>query len=109
MSDPKTLSFNDRRTASAAAKQAMLAKFKPKPAVVDPLIDLRRAEKAAELERLRAERAAEREVKRKIAAEAAAIKAEEDAITEEARSLALRAAQKAARDARYAARKQKRK
>ncbi|HEY3696995.1 DUF6481 family protein [Phenylobacterium sp.] len=109
MSDPKTLNFNDRRTASAAAKQAMLAKFKPKPAVTDPLIDLRRAEKAAELERLRAERAAERETKRAAGAEAAAKKAEEDAITEEARHLALRAAQKAARDARYAARKQKRK
>jgi hypothetical protein len=109
MSDPKTLGFNDRRNASNAAKQAMLAKFKPKPAVTDPLIDLRRAEKEAELERLRAARAAEREAKRAIAGEAAARKAEEDAITEEARALALRAAQKAARDARYAARKQKRK
>jgi hypothetical protein len=109
MSDPKTLNFNDRRTASAAAKQAMLAKFKPKPSVTDPLLDLRRAEKQAELERLRAERQAQREAKRAAAAEAARIKAEEDAITEEARMLALRAAQKAARDARYAARKQKRK
>jgi hypothetical protein len=106
MSDP---SFNERRNASAAAKQAMLAKFKPKPAVVDPLIELRKAEEAAELERLRAERATAREAKRAAAAEAAAHKAEEDAITEEAKQLALRAAQKAARDARYAARKQKRK
>jgi hypothetical protein len=29
MSDPRTLNFNERRNASAAAKQAMLAKFKP--------------------------------------------------------------------------------
>jgi len=109
MNLPKNTSFNDRQSASAAAKQAMLAKFKPKPTVIDPLIEVRKAEKAAELERLRAARAEIREAKRLAAAEAAARKAEEDAITAEARELALRAEQKAARDARYAARKQRRK
>ncbi len=108
MQAPKS-KFSDRLTDAAAAKQAMLAKFKPKPTVTDPLLELRKQEAAAELERLRKERAIQREEKRKIAAEAAAIKAEEDAITAEARELALRAAQKAARDARYAARKQRRK
>lgn len=109
MQPPKNTNFNDRLSAAAAAKQAMLAKFKPKPAIPDPLLELRKAEKAAELEQLRIERAAAREEKRKIAAEVAARKAEEDALTAEARELALRAAQKAARDARYAARKQRRK
>ena len=109
MNLPKNSKFSDRQAASAAAKQAMLEKFKPKPTVTDPDLEARKAEKAAELERLRAERAAQREEKRRIAGEAAAKKAEEDAITAEARELALRAAQKAARDARYAARKQRRK
>jgi hypothetical protein len=109
MNLPKNSTFNDRQAASAAAKQAMLAKFKPKPTVVDPLLEARKAEKAAELERLRAERAQIRDAKRIASAEAAARQAEEDAITAEARELALRAEQKAARDARYAARKQRRK
>ncbi len=109
MLSPKNTNFSDRLSTAAAAKQAMLAKFKPKPAVTDPLLELRKAEQAAELERLRAERAIVREEKRQRAAEAAEIKAEEDAITADARELALRAAQKAARDARYAARKQRRK
>jgi hypothetical protein len=109
MNHAKSLNFNERRNASAAAKQALLAKFKPKPMVIDPLLELRKEEKALELERLRAERAAERETRRAAAAVEAAKQAEEDALMEEARMLALKAAQKAARDARYAARKQKRK
>jgi hypothetical protein len=105
----KNNSFSDRAKASAEAKQALLAKFKPKPAVQDPLLEERKAAERAELERVRAERAAEREARRIEREEQDRIRREEEALTAEARELALRAAQKAARDARYAARKQKRK
>jgi hypothetical protein len=108
MIHPKNHTFNDRQAASAAAKKALLEKFKPKPTVTDPLIDQRKAEKELELEILREERRKEREVRRAAAEAAEAIRREDEAITEEARELALRAAQKAARDARYAARKQRR-
>lgn len=105
----KNNSFSDRAKASAEAKQALLSKFKPKPTVQDPDLEARKAAEREALEKVRAERAAEREVRRAEREEAERIRREEEAITAEARELALRAAQKAARDARYAARKQKRK
>jgi hypothetical protein len=107
MSDPKTLNFNERRNASAAAKQAMLAKFKPKPAITDPNIGDRALEKELELEQLRAERAAAREERRVAQAKAAVIKADEEALLQEARMLARRAAQRATLE-QYAAHRQKR-
>jgi hypothetical protein len=105
MSDPRTLTFNERRDASAAAKQAMLAKFKPKPTVVDPDLDSRRAEKEIELEILRAERAEARKARKVVQAETAAKKAEEEALLADARQLARRAAQRAALEQYAAARK----
>jgi hypothetical protein len=53
--------FNDRLTAAADAKKAMLARFKPKPTVVaDNLVD-RDARRQQELEVVRAARVEERE------------------------------------------------
>jgi hypothetical protein len=105
MSDPRTLNFNDRRTASNAAKQAMLAKFKPKPTVIDPDLELRRLEKEEELERHRAERAEARKARKVVQADVAAKKAEEDALLADARQLARRAAQRAALEQYAAARR----
>lgn len=109
MIHPKNSTFSDRQAASAAAKKALLAKLKPKPTVIDPNIEQRKAERELELEILREERRKEREIRRIENEKAAAIRREEELIDAEARELALRAAQKAARDARYAARKQRRK
>ena len=109
MIHPKNSTFSDRQAASAAAKKALLAKLKPKPTVIDPNIEQRKAEKELELELLREQRRKEREIRRIENEKAAAIRREEELIDAEARELALRAAQKAARDARYAARKQRRK
>jgi hypothetical protein len=105
MSDPKTLNFNERRNASAAAKQALLAKFKPKPAVTDPNLEARREEKALELEILRAERAEARKARKVVQAESAAKKAEEEALLHDARMLARRAASRAALEQYAAARR----
>jgi hypothetical protein len=106
--------FDDRLSAAAAAKQALLERFRARPAADDPaeiarqaalkaIADARdvraaerRAAKEAELARLAAEEAA-----RKAAAEAAAKEARANAAAEEA-------ARKAARDAKYAARKARR-
>ena len=87
MNLPKNSSFNDRQSASAAAKQAMLAKFKPKPTVTDPNFDQREAERLAELERVREARAEARaEAKRRQeeaeAARRAAIEADEGLMLE---------------------------
>ncbi len=77
--------FDDRLKTAAEAKKAMLAKFKPKPAVQDPDFDNREAEREAEREAIRAARAAERDAKKQAAVdvererEAAAQKAREDA------------------------------
>lgn len=60
--------FNDRLTAAAEAKKARLAKFQPKPTVVDPDFEKRHAEREAELEAVRAARAAERQAKKDAAA-----------------------------------------
>jgi len=108
MRDLKNNRFDERAAASLEAKKALLAKMKVKPTVTAPVPPDRAAQKAAELAELRAKREAERNEKRRIAAEAAARKAEIEAFDSETRELEMRAAQKAARDARYAARKQKR-
>jgi hypothetical protein len=62
--------FNDRLKASAEAKKAMLAKFQPKVAVQDPDFENRHADREAERERIRAERASERQAKKDAVAEA---------------------------------------
>jgi hypothetical protein len=109
MKPSKLGSFADRQTASAEAKKALVAKFKPKPTVPDPEFEERRLQKQLELEELREKRAAERAAKRDESARKEAERRALDAEIAEAMELELRAKQKAARDARYAARKQRRK
>ena len=110
MSYLKNNSFQDRASASLEAKKALLAKMKVKPTVTAPQDQPDRATvKAAELAELRAKREAERTERRRIQAEADALRREIEAFNAETAELELRAAQKAARDARYAARKQRRK
>jgi hypothetical protein len=108
MAELKNNSFEDRRTAAAEAKKALLAKFKPKPAVTDPAFEERIKAREAELEAVRQQRNAERQAKRDAAQREEEARQAELAIDQEARELELRAVQKAARDARYAARKQRR-
>ncbi|WP_274630446.1 DUF6481 family protein [Arvimicrobium flavum] len=121
--------FAERRGSANEAKRALLDKFKARPAADDPAVIARQAERKAILEaraireaekaRLKQERlareAAEAEARRQ-AEEEARLKAEAEAAelarireAEETERLsaqfALEAAQKAKRDARYAARK----
>jgi len=113
--------FVDRQSASAEAKRALLAKFQSRPPADDPEIVARAAERKAvaeareqRLAERRAERAAEAarlaaEREAAAAADAARKREEEAAAQEAAREEALlRLKQKAARDARYAARKARR-
>ena len=58
MPQPKFMTYAERQEASAAAKKAMLERFKPKPHVVDPDFEARKAAAAAELEAVRAARTA---------------------------------------------------
>jgi len=109
MRDLKQNSFQDRAAASLEAKKALLAKMKVKPTVTAPPGTDRAAAKAAELAEVRAKREAERAERRRVAAEAEALRREIEAFNAETAELELRAKQKAARDARYAARKQRRK
>jgi membrane protein involved in colicin uptake len=113
--------FDDRKKNSASAKQMLLEKFKARPPADDPEM-IAKAEARAAIARAREERIREREAAR-IAAEKAAAEAkrarEEAELAaqiareeEEARLAAERKAaelieRKAARDARYAARKAK--
>ena len=92
----KNTSLTDRLAEAAKAKQARLEMFKPKAAVADPAFDQRQAGRDAALAAVRSERDAARTVKREAseAAAASVVQSEAD----------LKAGQKAARDARYAAR-----
>ena len=111
--------FTERLKTAAAARQALLAKFKPKAARAAPEPVDRAERRAAELEQVRRERVEAKAAKRDAAADAiaAAARAEEELQTAalEARRgqrrerKALSAAEaKAKRDARYAARKARR-
>ena len=63
--NPINPGFTDRLTTAAEAKKAMLAKFKPKPTVVDTRTpEQRAAEREAERESIRQARAAEKEAQR---------------------------------------------
>jgi hypothetical protein len=77
MQDLKKNSFQDRAAASAAAKQALLAKFKPKPMVTAPPSEDRNLVREAELGAVRAARAEARAAKEaaRLAAEAAVVQA----------------------------------
>ena len=109
MKPSKFGSFADRQAASVEAKKALVAKLKPKPTVVDPNFEERRLQRELDLEEVRAKRNAERSAKREETARKEAEQRALEAEIAEAMELELRAKQKAARDARYAARKQRRK
>ena len=118
--------FIDRLEAAAKAKQAQLERARAKSPLNDPDFARRQADRKRLAEERDArvaaraaekEAAAQREAERRAAEEAARVEAER--LAEEARQkarreeadrlVALAAEQKAARDARYAARKQRRK
>ena len=111
--------FNDRRDDAAKARQAMLERFKARPAPDDPGIVAKLAERRAVAE-AREQRRAEREAIRKaeeeriaaekLAAEIAELeRAELEAARKAEEEAELLASQKAARDLRYANRKIKKK
>jgi Family of unknown function (DUF6481) len=96
--------FDDRLSAAAAAKQALLDRFRARPSPDDPAEIARQAALKA-ISDARDARAAERKAAKeaeaaRIAAELAAQKRQEQIAAAE-----LEAERKAARDARYAARK----
>jgi hypothetical protein len=103
--------FDDRISAAAAAKQALLERFRAKPAAGDPAwVDRQAALKA--IADARVLRAAERKAAKdaeaaRVAAEQAARRAREqtEAAEAKARAAAQETERKAARDAKYAARK----
>ncbi len=111
----KDLKFDERASASVAAKQAMLERFRKRPAPDDPAVLARKAEReavalarearAAERERLRIEEEARKEAERIAQQRAEHERREREELERMERELALESAQKSARDARYAARK----
>ncbi len=105
MKDPLKTGHAERLEAQRAAKQALVAKLKPKPTVVAENFESREAIRQRELETVRQARAEAREAAQ-LAAEAAREaddQAKRDARKE--RKALTKAEQKAKRDARYAARK----
>ena len=109
----KEPTFADRQGAAQNAKKALLERFKAKPGPDDPETLKRQAERQAIAEqRALAQKAREQEKAEKKAREAEkaaelAAQAERERAEKEAADIALKAEQKAARDARYAARKEK--
>jgi len=115
----KGSTYKDRAEAAASAKKALLEAFRKRPPVDDPAVQARIAERRAvhearalrdaERQRQRAEeearRIAEEEARRQASEEEVARRAAEAA----ARDEQIRTERKAARDARYAARKARRK
>lgn len=108
--------FADRLKTAAEAKKALLAKFQPKPTVVDPEFTSRAERRAAELEKVRADRLEARAAAKQAAADAVeAARLAEEATAEaeleakrgerKERKALTKAEQKAKRDQRYAARK----
>jgi hypothetical protein len=103
--------FDDRLSAAAAAKQALLERFRARPSADDPA-EIARQEALKAVSDARDARAAERKAAKeaeaaRVAAEQAARRAQDQAAAAEAkaRAAADEAGRKAARDARYAARK----
>jgi hypothetical protein len=117
----KDNNFNDRKTTAANAKKALIEKFRQKPAADDPAVLARIAAQKA-LSEAREARAAERKAQREAEAAQALIEQaarEAERAAKEAELIAQKAAKaaadklleaerKAARDARYAARKARR-
>lgn len=109
MKDPYNPGHAERQAAASEARKALLAKMKPKPAVAAPDFESREQRRARELEAVRKARAEAREIARQDAQalEAAALEAKRGERRE--RKALTKAEQKAARDAKYAARKARRK
>ena len=121
MNAPKYQNYQDRQTASAKAKSALLERFRARPAPDSPEVLEQQAARAA-IAAARNARIAERQAAReaaavRLAAEQAALAAAEkiraaEQVAQDAahseRALELAAQQKAARDARYAARNARR-
>ena len=117
MRDVRGNSLSDRIENKMRAKQALLERLSKMPKPDDPEVIARKAERAAAAERRRIAKAereaakvqAEREREEREAAEkiAEAERAAKLAREEADRQVALLAEQKAARDARYAARKKR--
>ena len=113
MSGFKEPSFADRQKAAQQARQNMLNKFRSQPGLDDPAVKQRQAERTAQAAQRgkakQAREAAKAEQKRREAEAAAQAAAQLAREKEEAavRELALEAERKAARDARYAARKKR--
>ena len=115
MSGFKEPSFTDRQKAAQEARKSILNKFRSQPSPDDPAVKARQAEREAlAAERAKAQLAREaakaerKRVEEEKAATAAAqlLREKEEAL---ARQAALEAEQKNLRDARYAARKNKKK
>ena len=120
MNETEKTGFAERLKSAADAKKALLEKFKPKVAAIDPMfaerVALRAKEKADDLARVRDERAAVKAAAKQAAEDAAeALRLEAEAIAEAAlgakrgarkeRKALTKAEAKTIRDARYAARK----
>ncbi len=98
---PKNSTFAERQALAAAAKKALLEKFKPKPMVQAEVVIDHDAERRAKVEAIRAQREAEKAERNRIREEAAAA-------AEAARLEALEAAEQARIDAELSVDAQKR-
>jgi Holliday junction resolvasome RuvABC endonuclease subunit len=107
MNETKGAKLADRLKTAAQAKQALLAKFRPRPAVADPLFAERGVEAAAELKAVRGERQAARAVRKAVvdAAAADALAVAEQKAARKRTKAPTAAEAKNKRDAKYAARK----
>jgi hypothetical protein len=116
MNETQNTGFAERLKTASEAKKALLAKFRPKPTVVDPLASEREAMRAAALTQTRADHATAKAAVKQAAADAqeAVRQAQADAeaadldarrgVRKERKAL-TKAEAKTKRDARYAARK----
>ena len=113
MSGFKEPSFADRQKAAQEARQNILNKFRAKPGLDDPAVKQRQAEREAQAaDRAKAKLArdaakAEKKLREAEAAEQAAAQLAREKEAAAAKEVALEAERKAARDARYAARKKR--
>jgi hypothetical protein len=110
MAGYRDLDFNERRAAAQKARETALAQLKARPPVDEAELARRRAEREAR----EAAQAAKRRAAKEASLQATEAARKEQARAEEAADRASRSAQptdeerKAARDAKYAARKKKR-
>jgi Family of unknown function (DUF6481) len=113
MSGFKEPSFADRQKAAQQARKDILNKFRAQPGPDDPAVKQRQAEREAQAAlRAKAKEARDAEKAERKLREAAAAAEEATRLAREkeeaaARELELEAERKAARDARYAARKKR--